>query len=103
MLPKSRRLSASHVRGVLTQGTAFRTPHFLFRSVAARSFRCAVIVSKKIAPHAVDRNRMRRMVYAEIAGLLKKNCSKNAHITCTVQKKITRGVDVSGELVQGIQ
>lgn len=37
--------------------------------------RAAVVVSKKIAPHAVTRNRIRRRVYAALRPLLPKNAS----------------------------
>ena len=68
MLAKSRRLRAAEVREVLARGRGRRGQALSSKVLqTAEPFRCAVVVSKKIAKTAVQRNRLRRAVYRALA------------------------------------
>ena len=54
------------LRGVYRQGSAARGPLFAVKSVInpkRKSYRLAVVVSRKVSKSAVARNRMRRRIY----------------------------------------
>ncbi len=54
---------------VFTHGKTVRSPHFGIRFVANKrrqDYRLAVIVSKKVAPLAVTRNRIRRRLFEQM-------------------------------------
>ncbi len=64
MLAKTRRLRAAEVREVLSKGKGRRGSVLSIKLLpAAAPFRCAVVVSKKVAKTAVRRNSLRRAVY----------------------------------------
>lgn len=67
MLSKRRRLTSAEVRGVIARGRG-RRGEVLSTKVLAneKPFRCAVIVSKKVARSAVKRNQLRRAVYGAL-------------------------------------
>ena len=67
MLPRSQRLNGDQVRLVFT-GTAkvFNTPFFTIRVKKQENLeksRFSVVITKKIAKKAVDRNHTRRQIY----------------------------------------
>lgn len=66
MLPKSKRISKEFIQPVLQKGVVYHSPHFLLRTVAAPAEAYAVLVSKKVAAGAADRNRIRRRIYSFI-------------------------------------
>ncbi len=64
MLPKSQRLRTSDFKE-FRGSSVFHTPHFLLRvKKGAASFRAAAVVSAAVAKKAVERNLLRRRVYA---------------------------------------
>lgn len=68
MLAKRNRLSAAGVQAVRTCGRVYKSPHFVVRiEKDPEEAGVAVVVSRKIAPKAVNRNRLRRRLYAALA------------------------------------
>jgi len=68
MLPRRQRLSATEVKEVLARGRSRRGAVLSVKVLSTTSpFRCAVVVSKKVAKTAVVRNRLRRGVYRALA------------------------------------
>ncbi|HVZ76022.1 MAG TPA: ribonuclease P protein component [Candidatus Paceibacterota bacterium] len=64
MIPSRRRLRADEVREVLSRGSTRRAGPFSLKYLETTTvFRCAVVVSKKVAKTAVMRNRLRRAGY----------------------------------------
>lgn len=64
MLPKRRRLTAAEVREVIARGRGRRGTALSVKILETNTpLRCAVVVSKKVARGAVERNRLRRAVY----------------------------------------
>lgn len=69
MLPKKRRLSAVEVHEVIARGTSSRASALSLKYLPGASpLRAAVVISKKVAKQAVERNRLRRAVYRALAG-----------------------------------
>jgi len=68
MLAKTRRLRAAEVREVLARARGRGGDTLSVKLLpTTSSFRCAVVVSKKIARTAVLRNKVRRAVYRALA------------------------------------
>ena len=63
MLPKKERLTSSEVREVLKGGTSLREGSISAKVLPAARGKASVVVSSKVAPTAVLRNRLRRMGY----------------------------------------
>jgi ribonuclease P protein component len=64
MLPKRSRLTSAEVKKVLDSGRGKRGVLLGIKHIPhTGSFKCAVVVSKKLAKTAVIRNRVRRSVY----------------------------------------
>jgi len=64
MLPKTQRLRAHEVRSIIANGRSVRATHLSARYIpGTQGLRAAVVVSKKLAHGAVERNRVRRAVY----------------------------------------
>ena len=64
MLPKHRRLTALQVREVLKEGYGRRATYLSMRLQASKvPLKGSAVASKKVAPGAVERNRLRRAVY----------------------------------------
>lgn len=64
MLPKTRRLKAGEVKKVIKEGRSLRASFLSVKYSATSSpLRASVVVSKKVAKQAVERNRIRRAVY----------------------------------------
>lgn len=70
MLPKSKRLTTEEIERLETGKSVFGTL-ISMRATRSGSLKFAVSVSKKVAPLAVDRNRLRRKVYAALPSLIK--------------------------------
>jgi ribonuclease P protein component len=72
MLPKRRRLSAAEVSEVIKHGRSVRGTLVSIKYVAKQGFfRAAVVAPKAVARKAVERNRLRRALYAALEGLPK--------------------------------
>lgn len=64
MLPKKRRLTAGDVKIVMKEGRSVRASFLSAKYTASGTpLRASVVVSKKVAKRAVERNRIRRAVY----------------------------------------
>jgi ribonuclease P protein component len=64
MLPKRTRLTTAEVKKVLDSGRGKRAAFLGIKVISGLvPFKCAVVVSKKVAKSAVMRNRARRAVY----------------------------------------
>jgi ribonuclease P protein component len=63
MLKKQARLTAREVREVIANGRSTRASVLSAKYMPAKQLRASVVVSKKVAKRAVDRNRVRRAVY----------------------------------------
>ena len=70
MFKKSQRLSEREFGAYFKAGKRVHTPHFTFITAPAPSRKVAVVVSKKVAKHAVRRNALRRQVYAILRAAL---------------------------------
>ncbi|MCX6819915.1 MAG: ribonuclease P protein component [Candidatus Adlerbacteria bacterium] len=71
MLPKRRRLSAAEVRNIITAGRSGRAGFLSVKHIpSTQQLRAAVVVSKKVARGAVERNRLRRAVYRALVPFL---------------------------------
>jgi ribonuclease P protein component len=70
MLPKRLRLSAAEVKEVLAKGKSTRVGPYAGKLLAGRApLGVAVIVSKKTARKATDRNTLRRKAYRDLEKL----------------------------------
>ena len=90
MLKKSRRLNTAEVKEVLEKGKsrgrgdALSLKYLDFKGY----FKCSAVVSKKVAGSAVERNRLRRMVYAALLNL---PLPPSGHAIVFVQRSVPRG------------
>lgn len=66
MLPKDSRLTAAQVRQVIKTGRPARGAGVSVKYEPSERPQAAVVVSKKVAKSAVERNRLRRMVYRSL-------------------------------------
>jgi ribonuclease P protein component len=64
MVPRNQRLNRTAFSEVFTRGRRRHSPYLSLVYMASPSFRCAVVVSKKVAKKAHERNRLRRRLYA---------------------------------------
>ncbi|HXK40463.1 MAG TPA: ribonuclease P protein component [Candidatus Paceibacterota bacterium] len=69
MLPKRRRLTRHNFPSRSRTGSVFHTKHLTLRVTpsSVSGFRVSVVVSKKTARRAVDRNLVKRRVYDSVA------------------------------------
>lgn len=71
MLSRHARLRAAEVREVLARGNSVRVGQFSAKFFHTKEFsRVAVVVPKSTARRAVERNRLRRMLYRALTPLL---------------------------------
>lgn len=63
MVAKTQRLGRPAFDSLFKTGRRLHTPHVSFIFRLGGSFRCSVVVSKKVAKKAHDRNRIRRRLY----------------------------------------
>jgi len=85
MLPKRKRLTTEDFEKTFKKGARYNTPSLLCIYAPAKSAALSVAVTKKQYPLAVDRNKIRRVIYGCIAGL-----PKNTHIIILVRKKVAK-------------
>ncbi len=70
MLPKKQRLSTEEVQEVITKGRSVRGTTLSIKYTENKGyFHAAVVVSKKVAKKAVDRNRLRRTIYMILSNM----------------------------------
>jgi len=74
MLSKNNRLNKELFDELLKKGVVLHSPLFSFRfkDEGTDAFRVAFVVSKKVSPFAVDRNRLKRRGYSAVRAVLKK-------------------------------
>lgn len=69
MLPKRSRLTTADVRQVIKAGRSVRGMGISLKYEPAKSVQVAVVVSKRVAKRAIERNRLRRLVYRSLPSL----------------------------------
>ncbi len=69
MLPKSKRLTTEEIESLSNGKSVFGTL-ISIRAIKSDTLKFAVSVSKKVAPLAVERNRLRRKVYNSLPSLM---------------------------------
>jgi ribonuclease P protein component len=84
MLSKAKRLGNREVREVLKSGKLLRLKNLVVKYSSAPKGKAAVVVSKKVAHSAVERNRIRRGVYRVLSHTL----PQQFHIVFLIQKNI---------------
>ena len=102
MLNKKNRISNRKlIEKTMRKGAQYKNKYFVFRFLPSKEadLRCAVIVSKKIAPKAVERNYLRRRVNEAVR--LNKNLVKNGILTVIIAKYALKTADYKN-LNQGI-
>jgi len=68
MISATRRLPRADFAKYFKAGQRYQSPHFtLVINITSSPTKAAVVVSKKVAKSAVDRNRLRRRAYGVIA------------------------------------
>lgn len=67
MLPKTKRLTVAQFARVFATGTRIHTSYLTVVYVRAASFQASVVVGKKVAKRAVERNAIRRRLYGVLA------------------------------------
>lgn len=72
MLPKKRRVTTEQFKNILTKSTVHHSAHLSLRITKdmAQLSRFSVVVSKKVARSAVERNSLKRKVYTTLEGLM---------------------------------
>jgi ribonuclease P protein component len=68
MLPKSKRLTVRDIESLSSGKSVFGTL-ISMRFLPSQETKLSVAASKKVAPRAVDRNKIRRRTYAALAGV----------------------------------
>ena len=63
MLPKKERLSRAEFNRFFSLGKRFHSKTFTTVYAPHDSLHVSVVTSKKVSPHAVDRNKVRRRIY----------------------------------------
>jgi ribonuclease P protein component len=69
MLPKKKRLSRDAFNRFFSVGKRYRASCFDIVYSTSATFHASVVVPKKVAPKAHDRNALRRRVYASLSRL----------------------------------
>lgn len=85
MLPSFNRLNLSHLKRADLGGRKVQSEEFVLISKATGIFKLAVTVSKKVAPRAVDRNRIKRIVTES----LRNQSIYNGELIVIVKKNIS--------------
>jgi ribonuclease P protein component len=67
MLSKEERLGRRDFSRYFASGTRFHSPHLTLSYTAAPTLQASVVVSKKVAKKAHERNTIRRRLYAALA------------------------------------
>ena len=87
MLPRTQRLTRAEFLATKHKKKLFHSPVFLVSVTYSETLKGAVVVSKKVARGAVERNRIRRRMYAVLQDVLKM-AQNNAHIVIVAKKGI---------------
>ncbi|PIT90855.1 ribonuclease P protein component [Candidatus Kaiserbacteria bacterium CG10_big_fil_rev_8_21_14_0_10_49_17] len=67
MFQKKTRLSRADIHSLITSGRAVNSQHFSARfNTSSKPSKCAVVVSKKVASKAVERNTLKRRMRASL-------------------------------------
>lgn len=103
MLKKKQRLSRSDFSQLLRNGKRIFSTNLILIYSKSTTTKCGLVVSKKTAKKAVERNLLRRRVYS----VLGNNFSKleNFHVAVITQKGITKlsFKELEKEIVQALQ
>jgi ribonuclease P protein component len=83
MLPKSQRLSRAAFVGYFAGGKRFHAPYLTIVYHPTASFQAAVVVSKKVAKKAHERNTIRRRLYAVLREVHKEEAVSGVYIVHT--------------------
>ena len=67
MLPKKKRIPRQDFSEIISRGKRYHSPHFFLYTLPASISKFSFSVSKKVATHAVDRNKLRRRGYSVIS------------------------------------
>lgn len=67
MLSKHNRLTAREVREILKRGKTLRAPSLVAKYVSGTPAKFAVVISKKVAKKATERNKIRRAIYGALS------------------------------------
>lgn len=85
MLPKHERLKRADFSHFFNLGTRFHSPLFTLVFYPDNKFHASVVVSKKIATHATDRNTIRRRTYEVIRNYHRRTPLQGIFILITKQ------------------
>lgn len=95
MLPKKERISRKKFNELFTQSKIFsRGSFFVVKTTAEDGFRAAVVVSKKVAKKATERNRIKRQLYALISAKKRAIPSLSGSYIFLFQKKPLTFADI---------
>jgi len=97
MLTKKQRLTTKEFKTLFEAGKKVHTPLYSVVYVPSSTFHASVVVSKKVARRAVDRNAMRRRVYSIV-----QNYTQNKGTFIFLMKKKAFEVEYA-VLKEGIQ
>ncbi len=86
MFPRKARITTLLFKQVQTSRNTVSGQHVTLRVLPYESTRCAIVVSKKVAPKAVDRNKIKR----QIAHILKTLALPKALIVVMVKPSYVR-------------
>ena len=85
MLPRTKRLTRAEFLRTNAKKKVFHSPSFLVSVTYGDTTKAGVVVSKKVTPSAVKRNRLRRQVYAVLSELLP-GVTNNALLVVVLKK-----------------
>ena len=107
MLAKKYRLPIQEV--VKKTGETLKTPYFLIK-IFSNNFsyaRVGIVISKKIAPKATDRNRLKRKIFFAISNIIKSknhtSAGKDFLIIISERIKELRDEDLYGLLAENLK
>lgn len=95
MLPKTERLNRTQVEAVLASGVGkkFSSRYFFIVVLSAPSPRFAVVVSKKVAVTAVERNTLRRRAYTALGEIIKQTKTAAPFHMVFIAKKEAKNIE----------
>ena len=97
MLPKEKRLSREDFQEMNGKRRKFDSPLFFLTVTYTSTTKAAMIVAKKVAPKAVQRNALRRTLYRSIEAFLPR-FSQTAYVVVKAKPKVAK---VSEEEIRG--
>lgn len=89
MLPKSQRLNSSEVEEVMSKGQTLFTEFFLIKFLKGnnKEIKISALAPKKSFSTAVERNKIRRKIYAALSPIFKKNPTKKPFLVVIIGNK----------------